>query len=90
MKYVYMNIIPGTFIRFYYAIILLWACLQTEMSFLEADRLPETSDDYERLVTSHPNNSSVWIQYILYFLMSADVKKAKAIAERALTVTAFE
>ena len=49
-----------------------------------ADENPETAGDYERLVTSHPNSSELWIRYMAFFLSLADVDAARKVAERAL------
>ncbi|CAH3151677.1 unnamed protein product, partial [Porites evermanni] len=63
--------------------------LQTEQSLLDQDRLPETADDFDRLVVSSPNNSVVWLQYMAYHLHTTDIDKAKAVAERALKTISF-
>lgn len=63
--------------------------LQTEQSLLDQDRLPETADDFDRLVVSSPNNSVVWLQYMAYHLHTTDIDKARAVAERALKTISF-
>ncbi|XVF75995.1 hypothetical protein PTKIN_Ptkin13bG0232000 [Pterospermum kingtungense] len=50
---------------------------------LEKD-VPRTSDEFEKLLRSSPNSSFVWIKYMAFMLNSADIEKARAIAERAL------
>ncbi|OMO68743.1 hypothetical protein COLO4_29434 [Corchorus olitorius] len=50
---------------------------------LEKD-VPRTADEFEKLVRSSPNSSFVWIKYMAFMLNSADIEKARAIAERAL------
>ncbi|MBA0650878.1 hypothetical protein Goklo_018256, partial [Gossypium klotzschianum] len=50
---------------------------------LEKD-VPRTTDEFEKLVRSSPNSSFVWIKYMAFMLNSADIEKARAIAERAL------
>lgn len=49
-----------------------------------ADENPETAGDYERLVTSHPNSSELWIRYMAFHLSLADLDAARKVAERAL------
>lgn len=44
----------------------------------------QSSDDYERLLISQPNSSLMWIKYIVFYLQSADVDKARQVCERAL------
>ncbi|WRX22777.1 S1 domain - like 5 [Theobroma cacao] len=50
---------------------------------LEMD-VPRTADEFEKLVRNSPNSSFVWIKYMAFMLNSADIEKARAIAERAL------
>lgn len=49
-----------------------------------ADENPETAGDYERLVTSNPNSSELWIRYMAFHLSLADLDAARKVAERAL------
>lgn len=49
-----------------------------------ADANPETAGDYERLVTSNPNSSELWIRYMAFYLTLADLDAARKTAERAL------
>ena len=49
-----------------------------------ADENPETAGDYERLVTSHPNSSELWIRYMAFHLSLADLDAARKVAERAI------
>ncbi|ONM52228.1 Ribosomal protein S1-like1 [Zea mays] len=46
--------------------------------------IPQTPDDFEKLVRSSPNSSFIWIKYMATLLDLADVEKARAVAERAL------
>ncbi|XP_022743667.1 rRNA biogenesis protein RRP5 isoform X2 [Durio zibethinus] len=50
---------------------------------LEKD-VPRTADEFEKIVRSSPNSSFVWIKYMAFMLNSADIEKARAIAERSL------
>lgn len=44
--------------------------------------IPQTPDEFEKLVRSSPNSSFVWINYMAFLLDLADVDKARAVAER--------
>ncbi|XP_062219315.1 rRNA biogenesis protein RRP5 isoform X2 [Phragmites australis] len=61
---------------------------ELEISALEERALqqdiPQTPDEFEKLVRSSPNSSFVWIKYMASLLDLADVEKARAVAERAL------
>lgn len=48
-----------------------------------ADENPETAADFERLLTSDPNRSELWIRYMAYHLSLADIASARNVAERA-------
>ncbi|XP_020589547.1 rRNA biogenesis protein RRP5 isoform X2 [Phalaenopsis equestris] len=52
--------------------------------------MPETVDDYEKLVRSSPNSSFYWIKYMEFMLAQADVQKARSVAERALKTIIFQ
>ncbi|GAB2216872.1 hypothetical protein Droror1_Dr00000019 [Drosera rotundifolia] len=54
-----------------------------EERLLEGD-IPRTSDEFEKLIRSSPNNSFVWIKYMSFKFDSADVEGARSVAERAL------
>ena len=56
---------------------------------MDNERTPETTDDFDRLVLSSPDSSLVWIRYMAYHLHSAEVEKARAVAERALKAISF-
>ncbi|KAJ7541483.1 hypothetical protein O6H91_10G061600 [Diphasiastrum complanatum] len=60
-----------------------------ELKHLEGNQLPETVDDYEKLVHSSPNSSFIWIKYMAFLLSIADVDKARSVAERALEIINF-
>lgn len=46
--------------------------------------IPQTPDEFEKLVRSSPNSSFLWIKYMACLLDLADVEKARAIAERSV------
>ena len=60
-----------------------------EQTLLDTNRPPETPDDFDRLLVSHPNSSTIWVQYMAYHLHTAEVDKARAVAERALKTISF-
>lgn len=62
---------------------------QTELALLDKDRGPESAEDFDRLLLGSPNSSMLWIQYMAFYLHSAEVDKARAIAERALKTISF-
>lgn len=61
---------------------------QAELSRLRGEA-PQTPDDFERLALGAPNSSYVWIQYVVHLLGTAEVAKARAVAERALETIDF-
>jgi rRNA biogenesis protein RRP5 len=62
---------------------------EMELANLDINRPLETADDYERLVVTSPDSSSAWIHYILFHLTAAEVEKAKAVAQRALSTISY-
>jgi rRNA biogenesis protein RRP5 len=60
-----------------------------ELSLLEGDSAPETSDDYERLILGSPNSSYLWIKYMAFHLQMTEIEKARHVAERALKTINF-
>uniref|UniRef100_A0A1B0GJY3 rRNA biogenesis protein RRP5 n=1 Tax=Lutzomyia longipalpis TaxID=7200 RepID=A0A1B0GJY3_LUTLO len=45
---------------------------------------PQNTDDFERLVLTTPNNSLIWIKYMVYYLQATEVEKARGVARRAI------
>ncbi|XP_059619898.1 protein RRP5 homolog [Phlebotomus argentipes] len=45
---------------------------------------PQSVDDFERLVLMTPNNSLIWIKYMVHYLQATEVEKARAVARRAI------
>ena len=60
-----------------------------EQTLLDTNRAPETPDDFDRLLVSRPNSSAVWVQYMAFYLHTAEVDKARGVAERALRTISF-
>ena len=58
-------------------------------ALVSGDALPESKNDFERLVIAQPNSSYVWIQYMTFYLQTADSAAARGIAERALRTVNF-
>jgi rRNA biogenesis protein RRP5 len=55
-----------------------------EEDLLDPHRMPQTADDYERLLLASPNSSFLWIKFMAFQLGMTEIDKARAIAERAL------
>ena len=62
---------------------------QKERSLLEVGRDPETAEDFDRLLLATPNQSSLWVQYMAFYLHTAEVDKARGVAQRALRTISF-
>uniref|UniRef100_W4VR54 Putative nucleus n=1 Tax=Corethrella appendiculata TaxID=1370023 RepID=W4VR54_9DIPT len=50
---------------------------------------PHTPDHFDRLVISTPNSSLLWIKYMIFYMESAEIDKARSIAQRALKTINF-
>ncbi|CAN0879206.1 rRNA biogenesis protein RRP5 [Linum grandiflorum] len=59
-----------------------------EERLLEND-VPQTADEFEKLVRGSPNSSFIWIKYMAFLLNTSDVEKARSVAERALRTISF-
>ncbi|OWF35668.1 protein RRP5 homolog [Mizuhopecten yessoensis] len=56
---------------------------------LEGDNQPVSVDEFDRLVLTSPDSSLVWLQYMAFHLQTAEIDKARAVAERALKTISF-
>ena len=56
---------------------------------MDTSRQFETVDDFDRLVLQSPNSSLVWLRYMAFHLETAEIEKARAVAERALKTISF-
>ncbi|KJH53150.1 dual specificity phosphatase, catalytic domain protein [Dictyocaulus viviparus] len=56
---------------------------------LSCDFLPDTQEDFDRLLRKDPSSSEIWIRYISFFLEKNNLGMARATAERALSVINF-
>ena len=63
--------------------------LQYERRQLEGEIIPETADDFDRLVLQSPDSSLVWLRYMAFHLETSEIDKARAVAERALKTIVF-
>ena len=62
---------------------------QTEKVLLDTGRGPESAEDFDRLLLAHPNNSALWVQYMAFYLHTAEADRARGVAERALKTISF-
>lgn len=60
-----------------------------EEKYADPTQLPETVDQFDRLVLSDPNNSKNWINYMVFHLQSTEIDKARAVARRAIKSISF-
>ncbi|XP_035743822.1 protein RRP5 homolog isoform X2 [Vespa mandarinia] len=56
---------------------------------LASNRMPNSVDQFDRLVLASPDSSLVWLQYMAYHLQATEVEKARAIARRAIKTINF-
>ncbi|XP_053680248.1 protein RRP5 homolog [Anopheles nili] len=50
---------------------------------------PHTPDQFDRLVLAQPNNSMLWIRYMVFHMESAEVDKARVVGRKALKAINF-
>lgn len=60
-----------------------------EERLMNAEKNPQSADDFDRLVMSAPNRSQNWIKYMAYHLEATEIGKARAVAQRALKTISF-
>jgi len=56
---------------------------------LASNQMPNSIDQFDRLVLSSPDSSLVWLQYMAYHLQATEIDKARAIAKRAIKTINF-
>lgn len=56
---------------------------------LASDQLPNSIDQFDRLVLSSPDSSLVWLQYMAYHLQATEIDKARSVAQRAIKTINF-
>ncbi|XP_037949163.1 protein RRP5 homolog [Teleopsis dalmanni] len=60
-----------------------------EEKYANPDQIPETVDQFDRLVMSDPNNTKHWISYMVFHLQETEIDKARAVAQRAIKTIPF-
>lgn len=60
-----------------------------ELALAEGRLVPDSANDFERLVIGQPNSSFLWIQYVAFHVKNADIDAARVIANRALRTIHF-
>jgi len=60
-----------------------------EQELLDSTRSPECVDDFDRLMLQSPDSSIVWLRYMAFHLETAEIEKARGVAERALKTISF-
>jgi len=56
---------------------------------LASNMVPNSIDQFDRLVLSSPDSSLVWLQYMAFHLQATEIDKARAIARRAIKTINF-
>ncbi|XP_017888354.1 protein RRP5 homolog [Ceratina calcarata] len=56
---------------------------------LASNQLPNSVDQFDRLVLGSPNSSIIWLQYMAYHLQTTEIEKARAVARRAVKTINF-
>ncbi len=63
---------------------------QKERSLLDLEgKEAESAEDFDRLLLATPNSSSLWVQYMAFYLHTAEVDRARGVAQRALKTISF-
>ncbi|XP_057307002.1 protein RRP5 homolog [Hydractinia symbiolongicarpus] len=62
---------------------------KAELVLLDTERQMESAEDFDRIILGSPNSSIIWIQYMAFHLHSAEVEKARMVAQRALKTISF-
>ncbi|KAI4492504.1 hypothetical protein M0804_002295 [Polistes exclamans] len=56
---------------------------------LASNQMPNSVDQFDRLVLASPDSSLVWLQYMAYHLQATELEKARAVAKRAIKIINF-
>jgi len=62
---------------------------EREEALVRDEVVPETADDFERLLVASPNSSYLWTKYMNFQLELSEVERARAVGERALQTIHF-
>eukprot|EP01133_Synstelium_polycarpum_P001459 gene1459-1692_t len=57
---------------------------EREDMLADNNAVPESANDFERVLLGSPNSSFIWIKYMSFYLGLSEIGKAKEIGERAL------
>lgn len=63
--------------------------LQEDVTADLATKMPETSQDFERMLLGSPNSSYLWIQFVSFHVQLGDIQKARDVAQHALQTIHF-
>lgn len=58
---------------------------EIEKNIADDNVLPTSIDQFDRLVMAEPNNSRIWIQYMVFHVQATEIDRARAIARKALS-----
>ena len=56
---------------------------------IASSQMPNSADQFEKLLLGSPDSSLVWMQYMAYHLQATEVDRAKAVAKRAVKTINF-
>lgn len=56
---------------------------------LASNQIPNSIDQFDKLVLSSPDSSLVWLQYMAYHLQATEIDKARAVVKRAIKTINF-
>ncbi|CAK9818726.1 Protein RRP5 homolog [Anthophora quadrimaculata] len=56
---------------------------------LASNQLPNSVDQFDRLVLASPDSSIIWLQYMAYHLQTTEIEKSRAVARRAVKTINF-
>ncbi|KOC61617.1 Protein RRP5 like protein [Habropoda laboriosa] len=56
---------------------------------LASNQLPNSVDQFDRLVLASPDSSIIWLQYMAYHLQTTEIEKARAVARKAVKTINF-
>lgn len=62
---------------------------EAERRLADSQLVPQSADDFDRLVLASPNSSMCWIKYMAFHLQATEIEKARAVAFRALKTISF-
>lgn len=65
-----------------------WVALR-EKALASNDEVPQSADDYERLIAVSPQSSYLWIQYMAFHVSLTEVDMARDVAIRATSAVSF-